>query len=332
MNRTKNLKKLLARLALLAASALPIAALAQGVGIARLTTSGEFKLPVAVWYPSPAATVDWDAGPNRLHATLNAPVAAGRRALILLSHGSGGGEYGHSDLAEALARAGYVVAAPRHLGDSYDAPQGRGTDLQTIGRPWQAVATLDAVLADPRFAPVIDARRIGMAGHSIGGYTTLVMAGARPNMALHAVHCKAHPDDADFCGASAGRNAVAGPGRALPRDTRVRAAVAMAPLAVWFDAPGLADVTVPLRIVTARDDQVLPSRYNAEPLLRALPRPAESAEVAGNHFVFLAPCTDGLKALVPMICTDAPGVDRAAVHARLNAEIVAFFDRALPAP
>ena len=50
----------------------------------------------------------------------------------------------------------------------------------------------------------------------------------------------------------------------------------------------------------------------------------------GNHFVFLAPCSDALKAVAPSICVDPPNVDRAAVHATLNAEVVAFFLRTLP--
>jgi len=310
---------------------LPLAALAQGVGIARLTTAGEYRVPVAVWYPSPAPTTEWDAGPYHLHATRDAPLAAGRHALIVLSHGSGGSELGHFDLAEALARAGYIVAAPRHLGDSFDEPQGRGSDVQLTGRPWQAVAALDTVLADARFAPGIDASRIGMAGFSAGGYTTLVMAGARPDLSLHAAHCKLHPDDAELCfGGVQTTLPVTRPGWALPRDPRVRAAVAMAPLSVMFDAKGLAGVTIPLRIYKAANDQLLQNRFNTDPLLRAFPRPVEQAEVPGNHFVFLAPCSDALKAAAVPICADPPGVDRAAVHATLDAEIVAFFDRTLP--
>lgn len=312
-------------------SLLALTAAAQGVGIVRLTTTGEYAVPVAVWYPSSAPTTDWDAGPYRLHATRDAPVAASRRALIVLSHGSGGSELGHADLAEALARAGYIVAAPRHLGDSFDAPQGRGSDVQLTGRPWQAVATLDAVLADARFGPLVDLRRIGMAGFSAGGYTTLVMAGAHPDLSLHVAHCRAHPDDAELCFAAAQTTlGITRPGWALPHDTRVRAAVAMAPLSVMFDAKGLADIAIPLRIYKAADDQLLQNRFNTDPLLRALPRPAEQAEVPGGHFVFLAPCTDAIKAAAPVICTDPPGVDRARVHAQLNAEIVAFFDRSLP--
>ena len=313
------------------AFALPLSVSAQGVGIVRLTTTGDYQVPVAVWYPSPTPTTDWDAGPYRLHATRDAPPSAGRHALIVLSHGSGGSELGHADLAEALARAGYIVAAPRHLGDSFDAPQGRGSDVQLTGRPWQAVATLDAVLADARFAKLIDPKRIGMAGFSAGGYTTLVMAGAHPDLALHVAHCRAHPDDAELCFAAAQTTlGITRPGWALPHDTRVRAAVAMAPLSVMFDAKGLADVRIPLRIVKAADDQLLQNRFNTDPLLRALPGPVEAAEVPGGHYVFLAPCSDAIKAAAPVICTDPPGVDRARVHTQLNAEIVAFFDRTLP--
>ena len=313
------------------AAMLPLAVLAQGVGIVRVMTTGDYKVPVAVWYPSRAPTMAWDAGPYRIEATRDAQLPTDRRALILLSHGSGGSELGHADLAEALARAGYIVAAPRHLGDSFDEPGGRGSDVQLIGRPWQAVAALDAVLADPRFKEVIDAKRIGMAGFSAGGYTTLVMAGARPDVRLHEAHCKAHPDDAELCsGGAQTTQRITRPGWALPQDARVRAAVAMAPLSVMFDAKGLAGVTISLRIYKAANDQLLQNRFNTDPLLRALPRPVEQGEVPGNHFVFLAPCSEALKAVAATICTDPPGVDRAAVHTTLNREIVDFFIRTLP--
>jgi predicted dienelactone hydrolase len=48
-----------------------------------------------------------------------------------------------------------------------------------------------------------------------------------------------------------------------------------------------------------------------------------------GHFDFLAPCSDALARAVPPICEDPPGFDRAAFHQRLNASVVAFFNRAL---
>lgn len=301
-----------------------------GVGLLRLTTTGEYAVPVAVWYPSAAPSTAFTAGPYEIHAAPNAPPEAGPHPVVLLSHGSGGSELGHADLAEALARRGYVVAAPRHLGDSYDRPDGRGTDRQLIGRPWQAVAALDAVLSDGRLSSIVDATRIGMAGFSAGGYTTLVMAGAVPDFRLNVAYCRAHADDRELCDENRSiATFVTRPGWALPIDHRVRAAVAMAPLGVLFDANGLKDVTVPLRIYEADDDRVLRNRWNTDHVLAELPRPAEAGVLHGGHYVFLAPCSEALRALAPAICVDAPDVDRSAEHARLNREIVDFFDRAL---
>ena len=87
-----------------------------GVGFMRLVAQGDLPVPVAVWYPSRVGTVPWDAGPYVIHATRDAPIAPGRHGLILLSHGSGGGEFGQADLAESLAKRGYVVAAPASSG------------------------------------------------------------------------------------------------------------------------------------------------------------------------------------------------------------------------
>jgi predicted dienelactone hydrolase len=313
--------------------ATPMLAAAQsapGIGILQLETAGDSKIPVVVWYPATVPTVDWKAGPYTIHATRNAPVAPGRHPFILVSHGSGGSEFGHADLAEALARNGYVVAAPRHLGDSYDQPDGRGTDAQLVGRPRQAVATLDAVLADTRLADAIDAARIGMAGFSAGGYTTLVLAGAKPDRNLFLAYCEQHADDHELCAGDITSRLLAKRAEwpAL-HDERVRAAVAMAPLGVMFDARRLADVTIPLRIYKADNDQVLRNAWNSDHVVESLPRRPEFATIAGGHYVFLAPCSESMIAMAPEICVDAKGVDRLAEHARMNREIVQFFDKSL---
>lgn len=299
-------------------------------GIIRLTTSGEYEVPVSIWYPTTAAQVSWNAGPYVIDATPDAPVAQGKHPLIILSHGSGGSEWGHTDLAQTLARHGYIVAAPRHLGDSFDEPNGRGTKIQTYGRPWQIEATLDAVLHDKRLAPAIDEKRIGMTGFSAGGYTTLIMIGAKPDFALHGAYCAAHADDTRLCDASdKSKSAYAMPGWRLPVETRIRSALVMAPLSVMFDEQGVADIKIPLKVYKASDDQELRNTWNTDHLLSILPATVERGEVHGGHFVFVAPCSPALTAVVPDVCTDAKGIDRAAIHAKLNGEIVDFFNRTL---
>jgi predicted dienelactone hydrolase len=166
-------------------------------------------VPLAIWYPAVAAQED-------------AAPAPGPFPVILLSHGSGGSEFGHADWAAYLAAHGYIVAAPRHLGDSYDQPNGRGSDVQLIGRVWQAQAALDTVLGDTRLRPAMAAGRVGMLGYSAGGYTTLVMAGARPDFSLWHTHCEAHTaDDTELC--------PRGVWQSLPRITRPGHYVFLAP-------------------------------------------------------------------------------------------------------
>jgi predicted dienelactone hydrolase len=305
-------------------------AVTMNAGFMHLTTSGEYEVPVAVWYPTKATQVTWNAGPYVIDATPDAPLAEGKHPLIILSHGSGGSEFGHADLAQALARHGYIVVAPRHLGDSYDAADGRGTKIQTYGRPWQIEATLATVLSDKRLAPAIDNARIGMTGFSAGGYTTMIMAGAKPNFALHGAYCAAHADDNRLCDQSKkAESTYTMPGWQLPVETRIRAALVMAPLSVMFDEKSVADIKIPLKVYKASDDQELRNPWNTDHLLSVLPANVERGEVQGGHFVFLAPCSAALTAAVPDVCVDARGVDRAAIHAKLNGEIVDFFNRTL---
>ena len=96
----------------------------------------------------------------------------------------------------------------------------------------------------------IQRERIGVVGHSQGGYTALAVAGARPSPAASIAHCRQHPDDARFCsfGGAAPREATRKLGD-IPdvHDPRVRAIVVMAPNTAPFTDDALARVTVPER-------------------------------------------------------------------------------------
>ena len=249
--------------------------------------------PVAIWYPTEAPETTWQTMLRDVSAARDAPVAPGRFPLILLSHGSGGNEFGHLDWARHLAGADSSSPAIRHIGNSSDAPQGQGSDVQLVRRPWQVRQALDAVLAEPRLAPVIDANRIGMVGFSAGGYTTLVSIGGRPRFGLWMEHCAAHPEDAEFC---------PGEGIVLPRITRpgwevppplteVRAAVVMAPAGILFDEAALSGISVPLRIYRADGDRLVQNQWNADSVAGFLPTAPEVETVPGDHYVFIAPVT-----------------------------------------
>jgi predicted dienelactone hydrolase len=124
--------------------------------------------------------------------------------VILFSHGFTGCGTQSVFLTETLAEAGYFVLAPNH----FDAACGTGighqgelfaqlattrseqpfrspdawSDATYRNRGEDMEAVLDAILKEKSFQGVpIDSNRIGLAGHSLGGYTALAMAGAWPS-------------------------------------------------------------------------------------------------------------------------------------------------------
>jgi predicted dienelactone hydrolase len=153
---------------------------------------------VAVWYPTAARPAPYpytgsfsglvaiDAAPSR---------ACGQRVpLIVFSHGNTGCGIQSIAFTEELARHGYVVAAPDHADAMVchtarpvvPIPRTRQPDFDKLDtwnetsfgdRRADVEATIDALLAHGDFHDVIDAENIGAAGHSLGGYTVVGMAG-----------------------------------------------------------------------------------------------------------------------------------------------------------
>lgn len=317
----------------LGACAMP--ARAEGIGLRMIETrepTTDTVVPAAVMYPSADAGADarTQLGPYAIAAQRDAAVAGGRHPLILLSHGSGGSMFGHHDLAEALARRGYIVAMPEHAGDSHSDRSGFATDRVLLGRAWQASAAISAVLTDPRFASHVDPGRIGAAGLSAGGYTALLLLGARPDFSRFAAFCKRYPQTPEICDRRPPKRQITIPQPPATADARVRSGFAMAPLSLILDADGLKDVRKPVFLYIAQADHVLPPDENGRRIRGLLPNPAGYREIEGaGHFVFLAPCSDELARDAPAICTDPPGMDREALHRQIAADAVAFFDKTL---
>src|SRR5438093_4247577 len=231
----------------------------------------------------------------------------------------------------ALASHGYVVAAPTH-------PRGKDNDISGVGvwvgRPKQVSRVIDALLEDAELGSHIQRERIGVVGHSNGGYTALAVAGAKPSPAAVVAHCRQHPDDSKFCsyGGAATREATRKVGH-IPdvRDPRVRAIVLMAPNTAPFTDDALAQVAVPVRVYGAERDDLTLVRYHAERLAKALPPQTEYVLVKrAGHFSFVASFPGVLKLVAGEAAQDPEGFDRDGMHEVMNREIVEFFDRKLP--
>lgn len=302
-------------------------------GVTRLATNAANLAPfeTVVFYPTHDRETPWQAGPFTIDATRDAAPATDMRfPVVLLSHGRGGSPLSHRDLAIALARAGFVVVMPTHLGDAAGHPRAATQAQILMDRPQQAEAALNTALASPRFAAMADAQRIGMIGYSAGGYTALILAGAQPDFAAAQTYC-AHHDDAGSCPphAASSANAPMASGAELATwrpqaDARIKALVLLDPLGVMFDKAGLSNVRMPTLLYRPQDDAYLGSAGNALAVAAALPTPPEIRVVPGKHFVFIDPCPPAIVAEAALICEDAPGVDRAAIHREMERDIVAF--------
>ena len=152
------------------------------------------KLPdgteIGIWYPASGTARHQSLGLYKHRIVRDAPVQGKRRALIVMSHGSGGSFAGHLDTASELARAGFVVAALTHPGDNW---RDRSSVTDVSRRP-EALSTLVSFMLDDwRSRKQIDAKRIGAFGFSAGGFTVIAAAGGQPDLSRFASHCAANP-------------------------------------------------------------------------------------------------------------------------------------------
>jgi predicted dienelactone hydrolase len=290
------------------------------------------KMPAVIAFPTTGRGAPTEVGPFVVDAVRGALPAAGKFPLVVFSHGTGGSSLGHHDSLTALARAGFVAAAVEHPRDNYRDDSGFGTDLQLQGRPHHVVALIDAILAHSTIGPAIDGQAgVGMVGHSAGGYTALLIAGAVPDFSLREAYERAIPDEQYQRRAATVRQRTRKPDLKAVADQRVRAILLMAPaIGYAFDKAALANVKIPVLLYRPTQDELLPHPWHAERIAQGLPTPPEYRSLHGaGHFVFLAPCSPALAARAPVICADPPGIDRKAIHAQLNVDMVAYFRKTL---
>jgi predicted dienelactone hydrolase len=279
----------------------------------------------AVWSPCTAPAEEtrlrWLTAPG----VKDCPIGGERLPLVVISHGRTGSFEGHHDTAETLADAGFVVAAIDHPGDN-TLDRSRSKDLSVyIERPADIKRLVDFMLRAWPEAIRIDRQRIGFFGFSRGGYTGLVDIGGNPDFRLGLARC---PEGATIPICEQIRQNQSP--ETLTHDPRLKAAVIVDPLAIFFGPDSLKGVTVPVQLwESARGgDGVTPEMVAA--VEQTLPaKPDYHVVPEAGHFAFLAPCPAAMAKAVPEICTDAPGFDRVAFHKELNAEALAFFRKHL---
>src|SRR6266478_2786111 len=268
-------------------------------------------------------------GPRSLRRAFRYAVLHQSRAL----QGRGSNGLYYAWFAEFLAARGYVVAALNHYrANTYDS-----TIAYLANKLWQRPRdislTISLLIRDPFWGGLIDERRIGVAGHSQGGFTALWVAGAKINPEKYLAFQRGWRTNQmvpDYLRSELPLDASP----ALDvHDERVKAAFAMAPgivQAFGMDEAGLRQFKVPAYITVGAADTQAPPAENGAFAARYAER-AELHVIPGrvDHDIFVNECSETGRNEFPQACIDAPGVDRGSIHAQIGQAAVRFFNASL---
>lgn len=268
-----------------------------------------------------------------IQALVLLPAGSGPFPLVVLAPGLNTEINSLLYVGEHLASHGYAVAAldfPYTSGAAIKAAI-RGTGAippanAWTGQPQSVSALIDQV--QRRWGERVDTGAVGVLGQSLGGYTTVALAGAPLDWAYLRQHCRALADPRQVVVNPAVIWQCQAPGQVVERrdfrDPRVRAAVAVNPVtSPIFSPASMAELAVPLLVIAGSHDLFAPP-VSQQLVPYAAIRQADSLLVLqrnGTHLSFL----NGDAPLPAFLI----GPDRPLAQQDLRALSLAYFDRHL---
>lgn len=265
--------------------------------------------PMSVMYPTDEAGRIEELGPFSLDLSINAKPKDGQFPLIVISHGSGGGNLLYRTLAHHLASNGFIVGMPEHPFNNFNNNTLEGTVENLENRPRHIYTAIDWFLEDEKFAGVLKTNSISIIGHSTGGTTALSVAGGIPT-SLPNESSDGQPKQIN-----------------VAHDRKIKSLVLLAPGTVWFKEKGaLSGVDIPILMITAEKDQFI-QPFHAQIVLEGV---ADSSKVEhrivenAGHFSFLSPFPEFMVTPEFFPAQDPVGFDREQFHNELNIEVLDF--------
>jgi predicted dienelactone hydrolase len=281
-------------------------------------TMNEREVLLRVWYP---AQDDSGAPPARYavggviniptNVALDAPPITGEPnlPLAIYSHGNGGEGLLGYPYGELMASHGWVLVSPNHTGntafDFLDSPD--PFTRSALDRPNDITAIIDELetgFVGDDLEGKADTSSVFLFGHSFGGYTTFVSAGAGVDFDGIAESCDGQTSDA--CDLIANPDVEAAY-RAGFLDERIVALAPQAPAIGTIANGELGLLEVPSMLMSGLLDQTTTQEESAEPAWAGLDHPDDLwVEMPkGAHFTFITICHDLTQDLLDFFRPDA---------------------------
>jgi predicted dienelactone hydrolase len=197
--------------------------------------------------------------------------------LILFSHGHRSNNIQSFSLMQEWASHGFIVAAPNHekntMADFDEKYQGMMQFARSIDLRFIVDRILELNKDSKSFlCKMVDPESMGISGHSFGGHTTLMTAGATPNLDHLADYCSSQYNDWDICPLQDEIQKLY-PGKRIinESDPRMKAALALAPDGYgWFLKDGMARIKIPIMIMSGEMDTVCTLKAEQRPMYEGI--------------------------------------------------------------
>ena len=306
----------------------------------QLYTDSDRPLKASVWYPSQTTFPTDKIAENVAFfgssvVRVGAPLA-GKFPLVVISHGYRGNWRNQNWLATKLAQDGYVVASLDHPGTT-----SFNHSAQAAAQWWRRAGDLsrllDWLLNESYLLPNIDANDVTAIGHSLGGWTVMLLAGAQFDREQLKQEC-AFQDSPRVCGLTPelglDKPQVGEPSGSL-KDDRIKRVVSLdLGLARSLSRQSLQDLTSPTLILAADVDiGDLPQAEESGFLAQYIPQNNREYTVYQDaaHFSFMQLCKPGAIELIEeenpgdgIVCKDGNDRSRDELHQVMYLDILAF--------
>jgi predicted dienelactone hydrolase len=258
--------------------------------------------------------------------------------VVVISHGLGSDRSSYAYLAKQLASYGFAVAVPEHPGSNAQQLQAliAGTASQVtapaefIDRPLDIKYLLNDLenrnQTDPQLQGRFNLQQVGVVGQSFGGYTALVLAGAKINFQRLTADCRR------------GNNLnlsllLQCRAQELPKplpdlyDPRVKAIIAINPIgSSLLGRAGFAAIQIPTMLISGSADTIAPALLEQIRPFTWLQTPAKYFALlqGGTHFSTIDVPAETAAAAIKLP-SEIVGPDPAIARAYLKMLGVAFF-------